>query len=83
MLITIVVKILKILPTSEPKKALRYYLLKVVNISMLVFPALVLHIPTFIGGACGRVRGGQVFTHSTIYTGDRIILENHHFMKKE
>ena len=29
------------------KKALRYYLLKVVNISMLVFPALVLHIPTF------------------------------------
>ena len=29
------------------KKALRYYLLKVVNILMLVFPALVLHIPTF------------------------------------
>ena len=65
------------------KKALRYYLLKVVNILMLVFPALVLHIPTFIGGACGRVRGGQVFTHSTIYTGDRIFPENHHFMKKE
>ena len=83
MLITKDVKILKILSTSEPKKALRYYLLKVVNISMLVFPALVLHIPTFIGGACGRVRGGQVFTYPTIHTGDRIFPENHHFMEKE